>query len=146
MTQYVLSTMTNSVSYAFYSQADAKSVPQERKKILIRGGASVASGVSGFGERSEDAEGRPIWTADGIITPVKDADYEMLKEHAVFKKHLAKGHVRVLNRDLSDNYKEVLKVTRNMEADGFRQLNPSTHKQKIKVATAQMEQESQFRV
>lgn len=146
MTQYVLSTMTNSVGYAFYSRADERSVPQERKKITIRGGASIASGTSGFGERSEDGEGRPIWTADGIITPVSDSDFEVLKEHALFKKHLAKGHVRVLNRDLSSNYKDVLKVTRDMNADGFRQLNPATHKQKIKVSTLSMNQESQFRV
>lgn len=146
MTKYVLSTMTNSVGYAFFSQADGKSVPQERKKITIRGGASISSSTSGFGERTEDGEGRPIWTADGIITPVSDSDFEILKNHAVFKRHLAKGHVRVLERDLSSNYKEVLKVTRDMTADGFRQLNPARHKQQIKVSTARMEQESQFRV
>ena len=68
MTKYVLSTMTNSVSYAIWGNVG--DLPVMRQKVTIKGGAGLPSISSGFGEVSKDGEGSPLWTADGVITPI----------------------------------------------------------------------------
>lgn len=147
MTVYILSTMTNSVNYRTYHfVGDAASqvkngpgplpVPDPRP-ILIRGGAGIPSGKSGIGEVSNDAEGKPLWTPRGVVTPITDEEYERLKEHWLFKKHLAGNYVKVINSDISHNTKEIRRqVEMDMQPqDEFAQLSKKTIKQRIKVKT-----------
>ncbi len=148
MTQYVISTMTNSVNYRIYKTVG--DLPTPVKSVRIHGGTGLPSLRSGFGEMSRDEEGVPMWTADGIVTPVSDEDYEVLKDHWLFKKHLEGGYVKVLNRDITENHKEVKKQVATMERrDEFAQLTPATLGQKLKVTTGgsnKMEADTQFRI
>lgn len=104
MSQYVLSVMTSSVSYTFFHHPTPDN-PVERAKITIRGGASLPSTKSGFGERTEDHEGTPLWTADGVVTPISEEQYAMLKEHPIFIKHEKAGLVKFVGATLTDNHK-----------------------------------------
>lgn len=160
MTMYVLSTMSSAIGYCFYDQPNRNTTPTAknpvsgdipvlRKKIRIHGGAGLPSLRSGFGDMEQDAEGKPLWTADGMVTPISDADYELLKDHHVFKKHLEKGLVKVINRDISDNYRAVKKEAAGMSSDPFALLNKDTLAKKVKLAnvtTGSLEQESKYRI
>lgn len=134
MSVYVLSTMAHAVSYAVYQ--DVAGLPTMRKSITIFGGAGLPSERSGFGDQLTTEDGRPIWTADGYVTPVSDSDYEILKDHRLFKNHMDAGYLKVVNYDITGNYKEVKKLVSGMEDDGKRQLNKETMKTKAKVKTA----------
>ena len=130
MTIFVLSTQTGSVSYCFFDKIG--DLPVIRDKVTIHGGAHIPSLKSGFGEMSRDGEGHPLWTADGIVTPLREERYALLKEHWLFKKHQDEGRVKVLSEDITGNHKAVVRETRTMmKADEFAQLNPETLKEKV---------------
>ncbi len=142
MTVYVLSTMTNSVSYRTYRMVGSTQekghgplpVP-EPNAVIIYGGAGLPSHRSGFGEVSEDLQGQPLWTPAGVVTPVSDENYEKLANHWLFKKHLEKNLVKVLKDDIRGNHKEVARqVAMDMQPhDNFAQLTKETLAQRIKV-------------
>lgn len=131
---YITSTMTGDVSYCFWNTIGG--LPRIKDKITIRGGAGLPSVKSGFGEMSSDGEGTPMWTAAGVVTPLRSDRYNLLKEHEVFKKHVAAGRVTVSNSDITDNHRAVKKIVDGMEKrDKFAQLTPDTYKTKVKVST-----------
>jgi hypothetical protein len=137
---YVVSTMTAGVSYCFWLTIDG--LPRIQDKITVRGGANLPSTKDGFGERSGDGEGQPMWTPAGVVTPIRRDRYEKLKEHDLFKKHLALGFVSVTTQDVTDNHKAVKKIVAGMEpADGFAQLTPATYKDRVKITTKTKELE-----
>ena len=145
MTMYILSTMTNSVSYANWGHAG--DLPVIRNKVTIKGGTGLPSISSGFGEVSKDGEGTPLWTADGVITPITDAQYELIKDHKLFKQHIEKGHIKVLEKDITGNHKAVKSAASNMQRrDGFSQLTPETLKNhvRVKISNREIEQDTQF--
>lgn len=129
MSKYILSTMSYPVNYTFYNKAGDLPVP--RKRILIHGGAGMPSDTSGIGDMIRDANGKPIWTAQGFVTTVSDADFEELMGNHVFKSHLEKGLLKVINHDITGSTREIDKATQHMESDGFRQLTPSDYKGRI---------------
>lgn len=146
MTQYVLSTMTNSIAYAFWTKTG--DVPTIRQKITIKGGAGLPSTRSGFGEMSKDGEGIPMWTADGIVTPISDEQWEALKDHKIFMKHQAQGLVKVINKDITGNHREVQKQISTMtKRDGFAQLTKETigAHTKVKISQDSIDADVQFR-
>lgn len=147
MTQYILSTMTNSVSYANWGKAG--DLPVMRNKVTIKGGTGLPSISSGFGEVSKDGEGTPLWTADGVITPISDEQYDLIKDHKLFKQHIEKGFIKVLKQDISGNHKAVKHEVASMERrDGFAQLTPATlgEHTKVKISTREIENDTQFRL
>lgn len=129
---YVLSTMANAVNYTFYTEGG--DLPRVKHKILVQGGATLPSRTRGFGEMSKASDGTPMWTPSGIVTPVTPENLEMLKGHPVFKKHLEAGLVKILEKDLTTNHKEVAKAASDMSADGFAQLTAKTINQRIKAS------------
>lgn len=144
MNVFVLSTMTQSVGYAHWETVDG--VPIQRSKIMIHGGAGIPSLKSGFGEMTQNAEGQPLWTAEGIVTSITEEQYDVLKEHKVFKQHLSDGLVKVVNKNISDNHKEVKKHAADMSHDSFRVLDSKSIKMRIKVTTDVVDKEQQFRL
>jgi hypothetical protein len=141
MTKFVLSTMTQSVAYTTFnfvgveSPQGATRLPIPKKKIVIRGGAGIPSARSGFGDMANNADGQPIWTAAGMVTPVSEENFEILKEHWLFKRHQEAGRVRVINEDVRDNYKAVKKEVSSMHrGDNFAQLTPSTVGGRVKAS------------
>ncbi len=131
MSVYILSTMSMPISYCFYENVNRNAnaatqrnpvtgdVPLCKKKINIHGGAGIPSLRSGFGEMSRSHDGQPLWTADGVVTPISEADYELLKENPVFQKHERQGRVKVLKRDVTENHKAVAKEAAGMSKDPF---------------------------
>jgi hypothetical protein len=155
MTKYVISTMTNSISYNVYdykgveSDKGAKLLPIVRSKVVIHGGAGMPSARSGFGDMAQGADGTPLWTASGVVTPVSDEKFEMLQNHWLFKKHLEAGRVKVVNSDITGNHKEVKKQVATMEkGDNFAQLNDKTIKSRVKasLATPELDNDGTFRL
>jgi hypothetical protein len=139
--------MTNSIRYAFYTKTG--DLPVMRDSVLIKGGAGLPSITSGFGETSKDVDGVPMWTPDGVITPLSDERYETLKEHPLFKGHIEKGLIKVINKDITGNHREVQKQVATMEKrDGFAQLTPATVGQhtKVKISKDAIDADVQFRM
>jgi hypothetical protein len=134
--------MANAVSYRTYTlrgdnNTSRNAVPlpvPDPNPVLIRGGADRPSGKSGFGVRADDLNGSPLWTAKGIVTPLSDEDYDRVKDHWLFKKHLEGGFLEVLGKDISSDHKAVAKVASGMnQEDPFKQLTKDTIGQRIKV-------------
>lgn len=142
MSVFVLSTMTQSVGYTNWKTVDG--VPVMIEKITIHGGAGIPSLKSGFGELTRNAEGQPLWTADGLVTTISDEQYALLKEHKIFKKHAEDGLLKVITRDITHNHKEVQKHAKDMSKDSFRVLDKDSLKMKIKVTTATAPTEQGF--
>lgn len=134
--KYVLSVMANAVSYCFYTTPQPGVVPAVRKKVRIEGGTGIPSVGSGIGHREADvATGVPLWTADGVVTPIKDEDYAELVDHKVFKSHLESGMIKVINSDISANHSAISKTAQHMGSDDFKPLNKTTVKN-LKVSTS----------
>lgn len=154
MPKYIVSTMSMSVNYTFYTEvkenpnvkAGSGALPNIRKQILIKGGAGLTSATSGFGEMAKGADGAPLWTPEGIVTVVSDADFEHLKEHHVFKQHLEKGLVKVVNHDIVGNHKAVAKEVRGMSDDPFAPMTRETADKRIKVKLSGEQEDDLFRV
>lgn len=144
MNRYILSTMTSGVNYTTYRTVGG--VPVVLKKVLIHGGAGIPSAKSGFGEVIANDEGQPIWTADGIVTPISEEDYLHLKDHPVFQKHMDKGYLKVINADIRGNHKQVQKYAGDMKRDGFAQLNKDNIKSRVKVTVPKAEADQGYQL
>jgi hypothetical protein len=145
MTVYVISTQTNSVSYCRYNKVGG--LPILKDKITIWGGAGLPSLKSGFGEMKQDEEGVPMWVADGIVTPVSDENYDILKEHWLFKKHLDCGLVKVIKHDIIGDHKAVSTHVKTMtKRDDYAQATPNDVKNMKVTTTNKPEKEDQFRI
>lgn len=147
MTKYVLSTMTNSVSYRNYkyigdrnATANQSLLPIPADTVLIRGGANRPSQKGGYGDQATDVSGNILWTPRGVVTPLSDEEYERVQKHWLFKRHMDKGFLVVLDEDISGNHKKVSKIAATMEGqDPGAQLTKDTVAQRIKVKTPDRE-------
>jgi hypothetical protein len=150
--KYILSTMTTSVTYPvvieWAGSKDMKNggpIPLVRKKVTLRGGAGLRSTKSGFGERSEDYDGHPIWTAKGFVTPVSDENYELLKEQPIFKQHLKAGLVEIVGADVQHDHGKVAKIAAGMNTtEGLLPMNADRWKSKVKVKETLDQEGTQF--
>lgn len=138
---YIVSGMTDSISYCFHTEPkSANDVPSIREKITIRGGRGLPSNRSGFGEQSNDISGTPLWTAEGIVTAITEAQYARLKEHHLFKKHMDAGRLKVVNHDIRGNHQAVKNISRDMEGpDSHSLLTKATVKVRVKVGPEKTE-------
>jgi len=151
MTKYVLSTMTNSVSYRNYKYIGDKNATQNQSllpipadTVMIRGGANRPSQKGGFGDTETDPSGNILWTPRGVVTALSDDEYERVRNHWLFKQHLEAGYVVLLDEDLSGNHKKVAKIAAQMEGqDPGAQLTKETVAQRIKVKTPDKEMDIQ---
>jgi hypothetical protein len=147
MTKYVLSTMTNSVSYRNYRFVGDRNATQNQAllpiptdTVVIRGGANRPSQKGGFGEQANDLNGNVLWTPRGVITVLTDEEYDRVKDHWLFQKHMAGGYLEVVNEDVHGNHKKVAKIAAAMEGqDPGAQLTKDTLAQRIKVKTPDKE-------
>lgn len=81
MTVHVYSTLTAGNDYVFYKN-DLHGLPQAEKTITVKGGANVPDKVTGL-------------VMPFSHTELSDSDYEALKEHPLFKLHVANRYIRV---------------------------------------------------
>ena len=94
MTVYVISTLSSGVDYCFYKTAANGSQIIDRT-ISLNGGANVVNY-------------RTLLTPKGIVSSITDEEYELLKEHPVFKIHLQNGFVKVVKKSPADVDKAVV--------------------------------------
>ena len=91
---YITSTATNGTDYALYKTTDAgMTVPV--KTISIKGGANCANKV--------------FVTPDSVATKVSDEDYELLKNHPEFIRHMKAGFLKVSKIMKEENNKGMVK-------------------------------------
>lgn len=159
-TVFVLSTMANSVTYRTYRMVGAVNKDQkqgplpvpEANPITIRGGADRPSQKAGFGEQAEDINGNVIWTPRGVVTRLTQEQYDRVKEHPLFIKHMEGGYLAVVNADVADNHKKVTRKVEEMREtaqertgdatagqDRSKPLTNDTVAQRIKVKVPQKE-------
>jgi hypothetical protein len=147
MTKYVLSKMTNAVSYRNYKFIGDRNATQNQSllpipadTVIIRGGANRPSQKGGFGDTDTDASGNVIWTPRGVVTTLTDEEYERVKDHWLFKKHMEGGYLAILDEDISGDHKKVARIADDMEGqDPGAQLTKDTVAQRIKVKTPDRE-------
>lgn len=112
---HILSTMTNSVMYRTYRMVGGVNPAQkqgplpvpEANPITIRGGADRPSQKIGFGETAEDINGNILWTPRGVVTTITQEQYDRLKVHPLFIKHVEGGYLAVVEQNIVDNHKRV---------------------------------------
>jgi hypothetical protein len=143
MTVYVLSKMTNSVSYRNYryigdknATANQSLLPIPADTVIIKGGADRPTQKGGFGDAEQDLSGNILWTPRGVVTKLEDEEYDRVKDHWLFKKHLAAGYLAVLDEDISSDHKKVSRIAEDMPGqDPGALLTKDTIAQRIKVKT-----------
>lgn len=114
-TQYILSTLTNSLIFVKYApvQLDSKGVPtgapRALRRIRVAGGANRPNMI-GRGEVSTDNEGVPMWTPEGVCSPVLEEDLKWLMQDPSFKQFIAMRHIKIVDTDLNSNRGEMRKV------------------------------------
>lgn len=121
-TVYILSSMANSVTYRTYRMVGAVNPDQkqgplpvaEPNPITIRGGADRPSQKLGFGDQSEDINGNVIWTARGVVTRLTQEQYDKVKAHPLFVKHMEGGYLAVIDYNTADNHKKVSRKVEEM--------------------------------
>lgn len=88
-TFYIASTLATAVQYTGWSKSDdSANIPQVEISVTIAGGAGVAN--------------KRIVTPRGVVTPVDEAQMQMLSEHEVFKRHKERGFVQILDSKPAD--------------------------------------------
>jgi hypothetical protein len=100
MAKHVFSTLSANTEYADYITQPGVNTVQ--KKVLVRGGAGVAS----------QGNGPNIYTPQGVRTEVSDEDAEFLSNHGIFKLHQDGGHVKIESKALDAD-----KVAQKMDTD-----------------------------
>lgn len=85
-----------------------------KKTILIKGGANVMPKDS-------------MTTPNGVITEVSEEDWELLKEHTAFKRHMERGFMEVMKEE-----KKARTATKQKseKKDGGAQLTPKDFEDK----------------
>ena len=152
MSKYILSKMTNSVSYRTYRLVGEVSAAQKTgplpvphpDAVIIRGGADRPTQRGGFGDASEDINGNVLWTPRGVVTKLSDEDYGRVKDHWLFKKHIDGGFLAVVDNDISHDHRKVKNIADDMEGqDRAAQLTKASVAQriKVKVPTKELSQE-----
>lgn len=151
MTVYVLSKMTSPVSYRTYrmigdvnSKQGPLPVPNE-DAVIIRGRAGLPSQKGGFGESTQDINGNVLWTPQGVVTALTDDEYERVKGHWLFEKHLKGGYLAIVKPDVAENHKKVKTIVEDMAGqDPSAQLTKETVGQRIKVKTPTKELSQEY--
>lgn len=114
-TQYILSTLTNSFIFVKYApqvmgpKGELLGMPRPLRRIRVAGGANRPN-MRGFGEQSADNEGVPMWTPDGVCSPVLEEDVAWLMRDKAFKEFVELGHIRIVETNLNTNAGERRKV------------------------------------
>jgi hypothetical protein len=150
---YVLSTMTNAVTYRTYrfigdpknNQNQSLLPIPEPDPITIRGGANRPNQKGGFGDTSEDLNGNVLWTPRGVVTRLTQEQYDKVKEHWLFQKHLTGGFLVVLDKE--PDHKRVKRMVEDGEInkdDKAAQLTKDTVAQRIKVKTPTKESNQEW--
>lgn len=149
---FVLSTMTNSVNYAFWDSSKVGSDPGKNGlgalpvligEVLIRGGANMSTSNPNniAGERSKQENGTPIWTPAGVVTEIPDELVPALEKHPTFAAHQEQGLVSISENSPGSTHKDIVRATQDMaKSDGFAPLDKAAMDaniagKKIKVTT-----------
>ena len=85
-----------------------------KKTILIKGGANVL-------------DKHTMTTPNGVVTEISDEDYEILKEHTAFKRHMERGFMEVLKEEKKARASSKTKTNKK---DGSAQLTPKDFEDK----------------
>lgn len=82
---YIYSTLTASTAYPSYINPE-NGIPRAApgKTVVIKGGANVAD--------------KHVVTPRGVVTILTEEQYNSIKDHRVFKKHVEGGFIKVENR------------------------------------------------
>ncbi len=95
MTVYIYSTLTCDNAYTLY-EPSVNDIKRPSRVITVKGGSNVAD--------------KRLVTPNGVITPVSEADYEILKNNREFQNHVDRGYVKI-NRLKTDPEK----IARDLE-------------------------------
>jgi hypothetical protein len=97
---YVFSTLSSDHCYTVYHQLkkdDRGDKPAMKKgSVLIKGGANVV-------------DRKHLITPKGVMTTVNEAEFKLLQEDPVFKRHVERGHITFSEKRAS-NQEEIDKV------------------------------------
>ena len=110
---YVYSTGSADTVFAFYEPNLSGGGSVVRHKILIKGGHGVA--------------GKDLVTPYGVKTEVSDKELELLKNHVVFKRKVAKGFLTVVTGKAEDPAKVAADM---MDKDKSAPLTPEDFESK----------------
>lgn len=77
---YIYSTLTDSMNYTVYKPGGAD-LPQVEGNVTIFGGTNIPD--------------KYLRTPQGVVTPVTEAELEILKNNEIFKLHEKNGYIKI---------------------------------------------------
>ena len=126
MKAHIYSTLSASVAYTLWGKAGAD-LPKRVRSVTIHGGANVAD--------------KHFVTPEGVMTTVSEEELDLLKQNALFQKHLANGFLTIQESAVT-----VEKAVRELEAaDGSAPATPQSFAEKGNGATPVPESTSKRR-
>ena len=79
----IVSSLSTGVQIQLYKKRPSGDGFIKDKSVFIAGGQGVVNKIT-------------LVAPDGVITPITDADYELIKDHPVFKRYISRGFMRVV--------------------------------------------------
>lgn len=110
---FIVSRASQDNEYVFWGST-ANGMRTVKKSILIKGGANVMDKTT-------------MTTPNGVVTEISDEDWEALKEHSAFKRHMERGFVEVMQEEKKARESSKKKSTKK---DGSAQLTPKDFEDK----------------
>jgi len=85
MSKFIYSTLSCDQKYTLYEIMIEGALPVPKSSVYVAGKANIAN--------------KHFLTPKGMVTPVKDEEYELLKENEVFKRHVDRGYIKVEEKE-----------------------------------------------
>ena len=119
MAKYICSTLTGNNIYPLWTKAakGGNNLPRRERHVLVRGGSLVAN--------------KHIITPHGVVTPVTDEELKLLEGCKAFNRHVAKGFIKVLDKDPQTPLKTA-EVAKDLEEDKSKPVTPKQLKKEGK--------------
>jgi len=115
---YVLSTLSADNEFVDFVKTDTAGSSVARPatakmSVLIKGGANVTN--------------KQLVTLDGVLTYVNEAQADFLRNHKNFQRHLDRGHLKIIEKEVAPRQETVTKIAANemVARDSSAQLDES---------------------
>lgn len=110
---FIVSRASQDNEYVFWGST-TNGMRTVKKSILIKGGANVMDKTT-------------MTTPNGVVTEISDEDWEALKEHTAFKRHVDAGFMEVMQEEKKARESSKKKSSKK---DGSAQLTPKDFEDK----------------
>ncbi len=107
---YILSTATVGSRYRNYLPNKGEGPNAYSREIVIHGGTNITGFNKPWGDQQISEQGIPMYTPRGVVTKIRAADFEWLKELKGFKTGLERKIFTILEKDPGQDHSKVAEI------------------------------------